>query len=318
MTRRPLLLAAVLVTAACVGCSGQTNSAGGAATASRQAAPVAPTTTAAANCGDPTASLRPAPGPLPAPGHMPDGTFMQKIYQRGRLIVGVDQNTLLFGSFDPFTGQIEGFDIDMAHQVAAAILGDPNKIDYRAITSAQRIPMVQNGTVDMVARTMTINCDRIKQVSFSTVYYRAGQKVLVNKDSPAQHIQDLSGKKVCATTGSTSIDGIKKNQAQPVLVDNWTDCLVALQRNQVDAVSTDDAILSGLAAQDPYTRILEPRFTDEPYGLAINLSHPEFVRFVNGVLDRMRADGTWASIYAKWLGPVTKAAPPPPPATYKD
>jgi polar amino acid transport system substrate-binding protein len=319
MTRRHSLAALfallAVVVSACTGGTSATSSAG----QTPEAAPAAgPTTTAAPApaCGDPTASLRPT-GPLPPPKQMPAGTFMQTIQARGRLIVGVDQNTLLFGSLNPFDGTIEGFDIDMLHQVAAAILGDPNAIEYRAITSAQRIPMVQNGTVDIVAETMTINCARIKQVSFSTVYYRAGQKVLVRSDSKATGIGDLAGRKVCAAAGSTSIDNIRNAASHPVpvVVDDWTDCLVGLQRNQVDAISTDDAILAGLAAQDPYTKVVGPRFTDEPYGMAINLNHPDFVRFVNGVLDRMRADGTWAAIYAKWLaarlGPQTA-----PPATY--
>jgi polar amino acid transport system substrate-binding protein len=320
MTRRQSLASAFVALLAIVasGCSG-----GGSSTSSVGRAPAAvpaagPTTTAPPPpaCGDATASLRPA-GPLPAPRQMPTGSYMQKIRDQGRLIVGVDQNTLLFGSLNPFTGQIEGFDIDMLHQVADAIFGDPNAIEYRAITSAQRIPEVQSGDVDIVARTMTINCARLQQVLFSTVYYRAGQKVLVPSDSKVKGIGDLRGRKVCAAAGSTSIDNIRNAPSHPaaVVVDDWTDCLVALQRNQVDAISTDDAILAGLAAQDPYTKVVGPRFTDEPYGMAINKAHPEFVQFVNSVLDRMRADGTWAAIYAKWLaarlGPQSA-----PPATY--
>ena len=88
-----------------------------------------------------------------------------------------------------------------------------------------------------------------------------------------------------------------------------------LQQGQVAAISTDDSILAGLAAQDPWTRIVGPRFTDEPYGLAISKQHPDFVRFVNAVLERLRGNGQWAASYARWVGtPV----PAPPPARYKD
>jgi polar amino acid transport system substrate-binding protein len=108
----------------------------------------------------------------------------------------------------------------------------------------------------------------------------------------------------------------------PFIVADWTDCLVALQEGTVDAISTDDTILYGLAAQDPYTNVIGPQFSHEPYGMAISQSHPEFVRFVNGVLDRMRADGTWTNIATKWLGPVLKPLnlpiPPPPAGLYKD
>jgi len=271
-------------------------------------------------CGDPTASLRPE-GLLPAAGHMPTGTFMRKIQDRGRLIVGVDQNTLLLGYLNSFNGQIEGFDIDMLRQVATAIFGDPNAIEFKAISSAQRIPVIQDQSVDIVADAMTINCERSRQVAFTTVYYDAGQRIMVPSNSPVRSVRDLAGSKVCATIGSTSIENIRKlaPRAIPYPVPLRTDCLVALQEGKVDAISTDDAILYGFQAQDPYTKIVGPRFSNEPYGMAINKRHPEFVRFVNGVLAHARSDGTWASIYEKWLGRVTHApAPAPPQPHYRD
>jgi polar amino acid transport system substrate-binding protein len=287
-------------------------------------APAAPASSsskaASVACGDPTASLRPR-GPLPAAGHMPSGTFMRTIQNRGHLIVGVDQNTLLLGYLNPFNGQIEGFDIDMLRQVAKAIFGDPNAIEFKAISSAQRIPVIQNQSVDIVADAMTINCERATQVAFTTVYYDAGQRIMVPSNSPVRSTLDLAGRKVCATVGSTSIENIRKlaPRAIPYPVPLRTDCLVALQEGRADAISTDDAILYGFQAQDPYTKIVGPRFSDEPYGMAINKSHPDLVRFVNGVLAQMRSDGTWVSIYQKWLGRVTHArAPAPPQAHYRD
>jgi polar amino acid transport system substrate-binding protein len=287
-------------------------------------APVTPTSssTKAANgaCGDPTASLRPR-GALPAPGHMPSGTFMRTIQDRGRLVVGVDQNTLLLGYLNPFNGQIEGFDVDMLRQVAEAVFGNPDAIEFKAISSAQRIPVIQNQSVDIVADAMTINCERARQVAFTTVYYDAGQRIMVPSNSSVRSIRDLAGKKVCATVGSTSIENIRKlvPRAIPHPVPLRTDCLVALQEGKADAISTDDAILYGFQAQDPYTKIVGPRFSNEPYGMAINQRHPEFVRFVNAVLGRIRSDGTWASIYEKWLGRVTHApAPAPPRPHYRD
>jgi polar amino acid transport system substrate-binding protein len=287
-------------------------------------APAAPASagtskTGNAPCGDPTASLRPQ-GPLPAPGHMPAGTFMRKIQDRGRLIVGVDQNTLLLGYLNPFDGQIEGFDIDMLRQVAKAIFGDPNAIEFKAISSAQRIPVIQSQSVDIVADAMTINCERARQVAFTTVYYDAGQRIMVPSNSPVRSIRDLAGKKVCATVGSTSIENIRRlaPRAIPHPVTLRTDCLVALQEGKVDAISTDDAILDGFQAQDPYTKIVGPSVSEEPYGMAIDKRHPEFVRFVNAVLAQERSDGTWASIYRRWLGRVTHTTPPAPQPRYRD
>jgi polar amino acid transport system substrate-binding protein len=242
---------------------------------------------------------------------------MAKIRARGFLIAGVDQSTYHFGYLNPLSGKIEGFDIDMVRAVAKAIFGSPDKIEFRAISDAQRIPDIQSGAVDIVAHTMTINCELLAQVDFSTVYYAAGQRVLVQSGSAARSIADLGRKKVCATTGSTSLANIAAAPSHPVpvAVPYWTDCLVLLQQGDVAAISTDDSILAGLAAQDPWTRIVGPRFSSEPYGLGMSRQQPGFVRFVNAVLQRMRTDGQWAASYARWVGtPV----PAPPPARYKD
>jgi len=285
--------------------------------------PPAPSTTTAAaapavTCGDPTASSRPS-GPLPAPGQMPAGSYMRTIQDRGRLNAGVSPDTLLFGSVNPFTGRFQGFDVDVVKEIAKAIFGDDTHIAYTAVTNAQRIPDVQSGAVDLVAHTMTINCARRALVDFSAVYYDAGQKVLVRSDSSVASINDLGGKKVCAPLGTTSIDNLSKVPSHPVAVGvaDVTDCLVAFQQGSVDAISTDDTVLAGMAAQDPYAKVVGDRFTDEPYGVAINLAHPEFTRFVNAVLERMRTDGTWAAIYNRWLGRFGPA-PAPPQAKYRD
>jgi polar amino acid transport system substrate-binding protein len=265
---------------------------------------------------DPEASSLAPSGPLPTPGHMPAGSSMARIHNRGVLRVGVDQNTYNWGYRDPATGQIVGFDIDVARAVAHAIFGSDGHIQFVTVTAAQRIPAIQAGTVDLVADTMTITCDRLRQVAFSSVYYEAGQQVLVPRTSSARGIGDLGGKKVCAAAGSTSIANIAAQPSHPVpvAVTDWTDCLVLLQQGQVDAISTDNAILAGMVAQDPNTKIVGPAFTQEPYGLAMSRNDPGFNRFVNAVLARMRADGEWASIYRRWL---PGSAPVPPVAQYQ-
>ena len=226
----------------------------------RPAASARPAKSPATTACDPTASLRPTGTPQVTPG-----SFMARIRARGYLIAGVDQNTYHFGYLDPLNSKIEGFDIDMVRAIAAAIFGNPDKVVYKAISDAQRIPDIQSGAVDIVAHTMTINCQRLKKVDFSTVYFDAGQRVLVEADSRVRNLNQLGGQKVCATTDSTSLTNIraaykgKPPAPIPVAVTYWTDCLVLLQQGQVAAISTDDSILAGLAAQDPWTRIVGPR-----------------------------------------------------------
>jgi polar amino acid transport system substrate-binding protein len=272
---------------------------------------------------DATASL-PPPAPMPTPGQMPKGSYMAQIQARGYLKVGVAQDTYLWGYRDPVTGQLTGFDIDMLSQISDAIFGssDPKYIHFVIVPNADRVQAVQQGKVDVVAETMTINCARAKMVDFSTVYYLAGQKILVQTTSAITGPQDLGGKRVCAPSGSTSLQNLV-GPAMPRHIQLWavndtTDCLVMLQQGQVDAISTDDAILSGLKAQDLNTKIVGDAFSSEPYGMAISKSHPDFTSFVNGVLAQVRADGTWAQI---WDNNLQKAiggtAPAPPVAAYR-
>jgi polar amino acid transport system substrate-binding protein len=226
------------------------------------------------------------------------------IRNRGHLVVGVDQNTKLLGYYNPNTKQFEGFDIDVAKEVAHAIFGPDltGRIYYRALLTEQRFATVQAGGVDIVADAATINCDRMKDVYFSSVYYLAHQRILVRDSSQARTPGDLKGKKVCATTGSTALK-TKLPGVIPYPVSARTDCLVALQQADVDGILSDDAILYGYLAQDPHTRLLDGNLTNEPYGLAIAKSHPEFVRFVNAVLEEMRGH-TWPAIWQKWFGSI--------------
>jgi polar amino acid transport system substrate-binding protein len=280
-------------------------------------APAGAAAAPADNSCNPRASLRPA-GALPAAGQMPAGSKMAEIQKRGRLILGTSQDTLLFSSRNPFNGQVEGFDVDMARQIAQAIFGDPNKVQIKVIGYDKRVSSVVDGSVDIVADTMTANCARWKDVDFSTIYYNAGQKVLVSKDSTVKGIGDLGGKKVCAASGSTSYDNIASQPSKPIAVakPGFGDCLVAFQQNQVDAISTDDTILAGMAAQDPYAKVVGAAFTQEPYGMATSKKSPEFTRFVNAVLEKNKANGTWVATYKRWLG-AFGPAPQPPKAEYQ-
>jgi polar amino acid transport system substrate-binding protein len=280
--------------------AGASNTGGGTASAA-----AAHSATSAA-CNPDASSLAPDGAPSVA-----SGSFAAKIRARGYLIAGVDQTTYDFGFLNPLTGQTEGFDIDMIDAVAEAIFGPgyATHIYFKAIHNADRISDIQNGTVDIVADTMTINCQRLAEIDFSAVYYDAHAQLLVDKNSAATSLADLKGQKVCAVSGSDDIAIIKRYGARPVEPTYWTDCLVDLQQGQVAGVVTDNSILHGLAAQDPFTKIVGGNLEDEPYGLGISRQHPDFVRFVNAVLTRIESDGQWQQDYQRWAGSPVPAPP---------
>jgi polar amino acid transport system substrate-binding protein len=262
---------------------------------------------------DLTASLRPFPDKTDA------DAAVAGIRKRGRLLVGLDIGSNLFSFRDPITGEITGFDVDIAGEVARDIFGTPSQVEYRILSSADRVKALQDNEVDIVVKTMTITCERRKQVAFSTVYLEAKQRILAPRDSAISQDSDLSGKRVCAARGTTSIDRLERITPAPIIssVVTWADCLVALQQHQVDAVSTDDAILAGLVGQDPYLHITGPDLEQEPYAIGINQQNTGLVRFVNGTLERIRRDGTWYALYRKWLT-VLGPTPAPPTPRYSD
>ncbi|WP_430335741.1 glutamate ABC transporter substrate-binding protein [Rhodococcus sp. ACT016] len=271
----------------------------------------APTT---ADCGDPTASLRPFP-----PGEEPAGPSLDTIRARGQLIVGLDTGSNLMSFRNPATGGIEGFDVDIAREVARDVLGSPDKVEFRLLTADDRQQALEESKVDIVAHTMSITCERGQHVDFSTEYYEAHQRILVMAGSPVSGVDDLAGKRVCLTKGTHSIDRIRAlaPDATMIAVPTWSDCLVMLQQRQVDAVSTDDTLLAGMTTQDPYLRMVGPSLGPEPYGIGMTKGNDDLVRFVNGTLERIRRDGTWERIYARWLSALGPS-PGPPPATYRD
>ncbi|GGO81019.1 glutamate ABC transporter substrate-binding protein [Wenjunlia tyrosinilytica] len=286
--------------------------------ASSSAAKSASARQAAAGTCDPTASLR------PSGGSEGSGPGVDRIKKRGKLVVGVDQNSYLWGYRDPGTGRIEGFDIDLVRAIANDILGSPDKVTYKTVPTDQRIPAIRNGTVDMVVRTMTITCERLDQVAFSTVYFEAGQQLLAPKDSAVTGFDDsLSGKRVCVAKGSTNEALLAKDShgSKAVLVPNQLDCLVRVQLGEADAVLTDNALAAGQAAQDPSMHLVGKKLTDEPYGVAMKKGDDGLVRRVNKVLEDYRSGGgrsPWMRSFDKWLGHDLDKPSAPPSAKYKD
>ncbi|MEU3056958.1 glutamate ABC transporter substrate-binding protein [Streptomyces griseus] len=281
--------------------------------------------TRAEECTEPEASL-------PASGD--DGPNIDTIKQRGKLIAGVDQNSFRWGYRNPESRELEGFDIDLVRAIAKDILGDPNAVIFRAIPTNQRIAALENDRVDVVVRTMTINCKRLEQVSFSTAYFQAGQQVLAPKDSAITgYDSSLKGKRVCSAEGSTAYEALEKKsfgalykddydgtERDPDLltVPNQLDCLVRLQLGEVDAVVTDNALAAGQAAQDPAVELKgKAPFTTEYYGVATKKGANDLVARVNKVLVDYRAGGAnspWMTSYQEWLAaglPGIKGPPAP-------
>ncbi len=265
---------------------------------------------AAVESCDATASLRPSTAGGPA---------VEAIQRRGRLIVGVDQSTNLFSFRDPVSGELQGFIVDIAREIGRDLLGDPDKVDFRLLSEPERISAVQNQTVDILAKATTITCARAELIAFSTVYFEASQRLLVPRDSPVQAPADLADKRVCSGLDTTSLATVARVAPAAILVavQNFDDCLVALQQGQADAVSTDDSILAGMVVQDPNLQIVGPSLEAEPYGIGVNKSQEDLVRAVNASLERIRRDGTWLSLYRKWLT-VLGPAPSPPEPKYRD
>lgn len=260
------------------------------------------------------------------------GKTIAAIKKRGYLTVGVDQNSYGWGYRDPNSesdsADLEGFDIDLAHRIADEIVGgDPkDNIRFRAVPTNQRILAINGGQVDMVVRTMTISCERLKDVAFSAPYFTTGQQVLAPKSSTIDGYDDsLAKQKICTAAGSTASDTLKAGQKTGGLVSstdisttvpNQLDCLVRLQLGEVNAVVTDGALAASQAAQDPTVALKGEPFTTEYYGVAMKKDAEDLVRRVNQVLEDYRDNG-WSRSYDDWLAATlgkdaTKSRPPTP------
>jgi putative glutamine transport system substrate-binding protein len=230
---------------------------------------------------------------------------LEKIKKRGKLIVGVKYDLNLFGLKNPKTGQVEGFDIDIAKGLAKKILGDENKIEFKEVTSKTRIPMLNNGEIDAIIATMTITEERKKEVDFSDVYFMAGQSLLVKKDSKINSVKDLKkGMTVLTAKGSTSAENIRKiaPQVNVLEFENYAEAFTALKAGQGDALTTDNALLWGMAKQDPNYRVLDETFSKEPYGIAVRKGDKELLQVINEYLKEIKANGEYDKIYEKWIG----------------
>src|SRR5687768_1118520 len=243
---------------------------------------------------------------------------MGKIQAAGTIKIGVKYDVPPFGFKNPQTDEIEGFDVDLGKAIADKLGVKPNFIEA---ISDNRIPFLQDGTVDLVLSTMTINAEREKEIDFSEPYYIARGRILVPQDSEITGVDTLAGKKVCTALGST-YEATLKEQAPDAdlrLVDTYSECLELVQNGAVDAVSTDDVILTGMIIQDDSLKLTEgDPLSTEPYGAGIKEGDKEFKEFVDGVLEEYKSGGGWAESYDKWVGQYTDEQQDPPTMTLEE
>ena len=231
----------------------------------------------------------------------PADTTMGKIQEAGELTIGVKYDVPPFGLNNPQTGQVEGFDVDLGTYIADKL---GVEVQTREATSDNRIPLLVDGTIDLILSTMTITEERDLEVDFSEPYYVANGDVLVPEGSDIQSLDDLNGKSVCTALGSTYADTIEKEapQADLRLVDLYSECFDLIQAGQVDAVSTDNVILTGMVIQDPTLQLLGLDYTTEPYGIGIPEGDTEMKQFVDDALAEYIDSGAWQEAYDEWVG----------------
>jgi len=240
-----------------------------------------------------------------------------KIQQRGRVVVGVKNDQPGLGIVDPTTNTYSGFDVEIARLVAAKLGLGADKIDYKVVQSAAREDAISRGDVDFYVGTYTINDNRKQRVGFAGPYFIAGQGLLVRKDESAITSKDtVKGKKVCSVTGSTPLQRVQQQQlTEPnniIAFQTYGQCVDQLMSNQVDAVTTDDSILKGYAAQSPdKLKVVGDTFSTEPYGIGLSHDDKALRDKVNDVLQTSFDDGTWQKIYDATLGKSGSASSPP-------
>lgn len=248
----------------------------------------------------------------------PADTTMGRIQEKGEITIGVKYDVPPFGFKNPRGGAIEGFDIDFGKAIADK-LGVKTKL-VEAV-SDNRIPFITDGTVDLVLSTMTINPERAEEIGFTDPYFIARGRILQKKGGDIKGVEDLAGKSVCTALGSTYEATLKEQapDAEIKPVDTYSECLELIQTDAVDAVSTDDVILTGMIIQDDSLELVDgDPLTTEPYGGGFKKDDTAFKEFLDGVLKEYTTGGGWAASYEKWLGQYTGEEQDPPTATLDD
>jgi glutamate transport system substrate-binding protein len=247
----------------------------------------------------------------------PADTTLGKIQKAGEITIGVKFDVPPFGFKNPQTNEVEGFDVDMGKFIAEDLGVEPKFIEA---ISDNRIPFLERGTVDLILSTMTINAERDMEIDFSEPYYIAQGRILVPKGSDIKGLEDLGGKRVCTALGSTYEETIRTEapDADLKLVDTYSECLELLQNEAIDAISTDDVILTGMIIQDDSLEMVGDQLTTEPYGVGIKEGDKQLKGFVDDVLKKAEDDGRWEETYQKWVGRHIDQQQQPPEMTLQE
>jgi glutamate transport system substrate-binding protein len=247
----------------------------------------------------------------------PADTTLGEIQRRGEITIGVKYDVPPFGFRNPQSGEVEGFDVDIGTEIARELGVEPRFVEA---ISDNRIPFLQRGTVDLILSTMTINAERDMEIDFSEPYYIARGRILVPGDSDIRGLQDLAGNSVCTALGSTYEETIREDapDADLQLVDTYSECLERLQNGSIDAISTDDVILTGMIIQDDTLQMVGDPLTTEPYGVGIRQGEAQVKRFVDRVLRDIEQDGRWEEIYQEWVGRHINREEQPPDMTLQE
>ncbi|MFJ5173572.1 glutamate ABC transporter substrate-binding protein [Streptomyces griseoviridis] len=247
---------------------------------------------------------------------LPASPTWRRAERRGHLVVGAKEDQPYLGEKDPATGTYSGFDIEIAKMMSASLGFPPDTVRFKTIASANRETSLQNGQIDYYVGTYTINANRKKLVGFAGPYYLAGQSLLVRSDEhDIDGPQDLDGKRVCSAAGSTPYQRIKDDYPKADLVsyDTYSICVDNLLTYQVDAVTTDDAILIGYAAKAPdELKVVGRPFSREPYGIGVPHSDNALRFALDDALQARERDGDWKKAYDATLGLSGVPAPKPP------
>ncbi|CAM5664575.1 MULTISPECIES: transporter substrate-binding domain-containing protein [Streptomyces] len=247
---------------------------------------------------------------------LPASPTWTRAKKRGYFVVGAKEDQPYLAERDPATGAYSGFDIEIARMMSASLGFPPKTVRFRTIASANRETALQNGQIDYYVGTYTINAGRKELVGFAGPYYLAGQSLLVREEEDGIHgPQDLVGKRVCSAAGSTPYQRIKGDYPQAVLVayDTYSVCVDNLLTYQVDAVTTDDAILIGYAAKAPdELKAVGRPFSEEPYGIGVPHGDNALRFALDDALAARESNGDWKKAYDATLGLSGVPAPRPP------
>lgn len=229
--------------------------------------------------------------------------LLGKITERGSIIVGVKYDAKPFGYINE-NSVPEGFDIDLAKNIAKSVLGDENKVEFKPVTSSNRLLKLNRGDVDMLIATMSVTNQRRSIVDFSLPYYTTGQVIMVKKGSKITSISDLNGKKVIVIFGSTAEDILRNlaPDADIIGFKTYTSGYAALKQGMADAMVSDNSILLGFAIDDPSVKLLSQKYSLEPYAIAFKKGIPSqsFIEKVNFTLDYMKKSGELNKLKRKW------------------